>query len=66
MRLRNIMICSIISGMVALSACNGKADKDGNKSIEGHNDPANTGGSLSGDHGMDQSSGVEDTTAVKK
>jgi hypothetical protein len=46
-----LLISALISIFVlSLSSCGngGNADYDGNKSIEGHADPANTGGKLGG------------------
>jgi hypothetical protein len=65
MRLGNVIKCLMFSALLlSFDACKGgKSDKDGNKSIEGHSDPANTGGKLSGDHDMDQASGVNDSTS---
>lgn len=64
MRLRNMIAGFMLTGaVISLNACSGNSEQDGKKSIEGHNDPANTGGKLSGDHGYDQASGVSDSTA---
>lgn len=56
----------ILSGLaiVLLPACNNNGkDVDQHEKIEGHSDPANTGGALSGDH-MDGKD--KDTTSTKK
>jgi hypothetical protein len=69
MKMKAQLKCLLLFTAVLLSfnACQGgKSDKDGNKSIEGHSDPANTGGKLSGDNGYDQASGVNDSTATDK
>ena len=57
----------LFSGLLAfsLAACNGgKADRDGNKSIEGAADPANTGGKLGGSDKTAPSSAQPDSTAA--
>ncbi|MCW3104792.1 MAG: hypothetical protein JWO09_3232 [Bacteroidetes bacterium] len=56
----------LFSGLIALSfaACKGgNADKDGNKSIEGSADPANTGGKLGGSDQTAPSSAQPDSTS---
>jgi hypothetical protein len=59
----------LFSGVLAfsLTACSGgNAGKDGNRSIEGSADPANTGGKLGGSDKMAPSSTQPDTTATNK
>ena len=47
--------------VLAFSACSGKSDRDGFKSLEGPADPANDGGRLGGDHAAP----VSDSATVK-
>lgn len=53
-----ITACAMV---LAFSACSGKSDRDGFKSLEGSADPANDGGRMSGDH----AAAPGDTAAVK-
>lgn len=54
---------ALLFAVVAISfpACVGHADNDGHPSLEGHSDPANTGGKLSGEHVATDSLHVKDS-----
>lgn len=57
-----------VTVITALAACGGggEAGSDGHKSIEGHNDPANTGGTWGGSQSPSDRMKTKDTTTVKE
>lgn len=61
----NLLFCILIP--LAFIGCNGgKADRDGNKSIEGSADPVNNGGKLGGSESKKDDIKITDTTRQNK